>query len=292
MLESFFHINSAKTASRLSSQQELISLVDSGGEVANVYYEPDEFRPTRPKNVVKERTFRNVNFSNTAFIGVEFRKCVFEDCLFLSCEFDRCEFHHCKFTCCNLHKVRFVSTYVDPQIFVGIFNPVKHANIGVHVFQQLRSNALSTHQPDFFQTADWQFRVWLRYEWLSKWHRGDCKFSEMAWPVARNWLYEFLLGYGHSLKRFSFWSALLFVGLVAFNTWFWPNLVMKVPPEIANVNGNVKAVYFTLITLTTLGYGDITPTTAVGMMVAGTEALLGLVWFGMLTSIIVKKVFR
>lgn len=96
MLESFFHINSAKTASRLSSQQELISLVDSGGEVANVYYEPDEFRPTRPKNVVKERTFRNVNFSNTAFIGVEFRKCVFEDCLFLSCEFDRCEFHHCK----------------------------------------------------------------------------------------------------------------------------------------------------------------------------------------------------
>ncbi len=82
------------------------------------------------------------------------------------------------------------------------------------------------------------------------------------------------------------------MGLVAFNSWFWPNLVMKVTPEIANVNGNVKAVYFTLITLTTLGYGDITPTTAVGMMVAGTEALLGLVWFGMLTSIIVKKVFR
>jgi hypothetical protein len=291
MLENFFQINSAKTATRLSSPQELITLVD-GGEVSNAYYEPPEFRPLRPKNVIKKKTFRNVNFSNTVFIGIEFRKCVFEDCLFLSSEFDRCEFHHCKFTCCNLQKVRFVSTYVDPFVFIGVFNPQKHANIGVHVFQQLRSNALNTHQPDFFQTADWQFRVWSRHEWISSWRRGDCKFREMAGPVFRNWIYGFFLGYGHSLRRFAFWSAFLFVVLVSFNSWFWPQLDMDTPDKIDSVNGNVKAIYFTLVTLTTLGYGDITPTTAIGMLVAGSEALLGLVWFGMLTSIIVKKVFR
>ena len=58
------------------------------------------------------------------------------------------------------------------------------------------------------------------------------------------------------------------------------------------VNGTARIVYYTLVTLTTLGYGDITPTTGGGMIVAGLEALLGLLWFGMLTSIIVKKVFR
>jgi voltage-gated potassium channel len=67
---------------------------------------------------------------------------------------------------------------------------------------------------------------------------------------------------------------------------------LRVPKEIESVDGTARAVYYTLVTLTTLGYGDITPATQGGMIAAGVEALLGLVWFGMLTSIIVKKVFR
>lgn len=131
--------------------------------IDNIIYVPEEFGAPQIYKI-EDRQFTNVSFSKTLLIGIEFRNCTFEDCLFQSTEFERCEFHECVFTCCNFNKSKFADTYIDPKVITGIFDPRDHANIGVHVFQQLRSNALNTHQPELFQAADWQFRRWKRHE--------------------------------------------------------------------------------------------------------------------------------
>jgi voltage-gated potassium channel len=82
--------------------------------------------------------------------------------------------------------------------------------------------------------------------------------------------------------------------MLVFNCWFWKtgSSGLHIDKNLDTVQGVFRTIYYTVITVTTVGYGDITPVTAGGLMVASVEALLGLVWFGMLTSIIVKKVFR
>jgi hypothetical protein len=291
MLENFFKLNAADSAERIDTQEEFLEKITQSKEITNVIFLPHELRPPRPKNVVKDKILRNISFRSTRFYDVEFRNCAFEDCLFVGSEFERCEIHSCTFKGCNFHKVRLLDTYVNPRVFIGLFDPVKHANIGVHVFQQLRANALNTHQPVFFETADWHFRRWLRYEMIDKHRRDKEPLARTSWRVFRNWAYEVFLGYGHSLQRFVGWSLAAFVVIVSFNCW-WFRSGMHVPNDLETIDGTARTIYYTLVTLTTLGYGDITPATQGGMIVAGLEALLGLIWFGMLTSIIVKKVFR
>lgn len=162
------------------------------------------------------------------------------------------------------------------------------------MFQQLRSNALNTHQPEFFQIADWEFRRWLRFELLSEVTRGIKSPLDVWWPVFKNWTYDFFMGYGHSLTRFALTSVALFVGILELNCWFWGggDSELAMTEKVMAVDGIARLLYYTVVTLTTLGYGDVTPVTAGGMILAATEALLGLIWFGMFTSIIVKKVFR
>lgn len=292
MLQDFFKLNAAESVANINTQDEFLDLVRANKRIENAIFFAQELRPSRPQNSIRNKAFCNVSFKSTRFYDVEFRYCEFEDCLFVGSQFDRCELHHCSFKGCNFHKVRFVETYVDPRVFIGLFDPARHANIGVHVFQQLRSNALNTHQPEFFETADWEFRRWLRYELIDKVRRKEAQITESWWPITRNWIYEFFMGYGHSLRRFGVTSLVLFGGILSFNCWFWQRAEMNMTQKVQAVDGLSKAIYYTVVTLTTLGYGDITPTTAKGMFVAGIEALLGLVWFGMLTSIIVKKVFR
>ncbi|MEA3189395.1 MAG: hypothetical protein QOD99_3225 [Chthoniobacter sp.] len=294
MLQNFFQLNEVEAASDIASEEDLLTLLQNHDRIENAIYRADTFQPRRPRNVIRNRTFNNVSFRSTLFRDVEFRDCTFEDCLFVGSEFNRCEIHRSIFRGCNLHKARLVDTYIDPALLIGVFDPTRHANIGVWVFQQLRSNSLNTHQPYFFQIADWEFRRWLRFELLSEVARGARRRHEVFGAVVHNWAYEFFMGYGHSLTRFGFTSLALFVGVLEFNCWFWEtgvsDLVMN--EKVAAADPVSRTIYYSVVTLTTLGYGDVTPASSGGMLVAAGEALLGLIWLGTLTSVIVKKLFR
>ena len=47
----------------------------------------------------------------------------------------------------------------------------------------------------------------------------------------------------------------------------------------------MQGIYFSLITSTTVGYGDITPKTGIGQCVSVFLALLGTIFFGLLVSV-------
>ena len=57
-----------------------------------------------------------------------------------------------------------------------------------------------------------------------------------------------------------------------------------VPPGMGNAAGSSTAIYFSFVTLTTLGYGDITPVTAAARTAAVLEALTGQVYLVVLVA--------
>ena len=78
------------------------------------------------------------------------------------------------------------------------------------------------------------------------------------------------------------WAALLAIGWALV---FWPHLAggfLLAPGLSSSAQGGfVDALYLSLVTLTTLGYGDITPTSVWLKMLVPLEALVG---FGLLTA--------
>jgi hypothetical protein len=290
MLQSFFKLNGTGHA-EITSAEDLLHLITDRRAVEHAKYIPDVLELRRPLNVIKNIAFRNVSFKDTRLIGLEFHACTFDDCLFLGTVFELCEFHDTSFTGCNPYKTRFVNTYIDPLVFRNLLNSSKHANIGVYLFQQLRANALNTHQPEFASDADFLFEVWRRHELRYKWRRKRVSLVPFVCEFCKSLLYEWTIGFGHSFTRFAICSLILFTAIVILNHSFWVNFDVTGAVDKRN-HPTIASAYYTAITLTTVGYGDITPKTVLGMMLASCEAILGFLWFALLASMFVKKVSR
>ena len=62
------------------------------------------------------------------------------------------------------------------------------------------------------------------------------------------------------------------------------------PPQIAE--SWYTPYYYSIVTYTTLGFGDVTPITTTGQMVVTAEVILGYLTLGLLVSILANKVAR
>ncbi|MDF2700196.1 MAG: hypothetical protein K0Q49_1752 [Haloplasmataceae bacterium] len=87
-------------------------------------------------------------------------------------------------------------------------------------------------------------------------------------------------GFGEKPLRIIF-NALLIILLFSL-IYFFTNMV--------NIKGNfINSIYFSVITFTTLGYGDITPQTSLGQIFVSIEALLGAFTIGFVIAAYTKK---
>lgn len=90
-----------------------------------------------------------------------------------------------------------------------------------------------------------------------------------------------------------YWSSytVLACWAIAFNA-FMAYKIKSLPPEsFEGINGDFgSAFYYSIVTFTTLGYGDIHPCPGVGMFYAGTIAVVGYVVLGVLIYLIARKV--
>jgi hypothetical protein len=287
-LLNFFKLNEPFT--EMVSQEALVEHFRISNDLRNVLYRPDVFAPRDPYRL-NDKVLENVSFSKTKLANLVFRDCVFRDCLFIGTEFFNCEFHDCSFERCNPHKATFESCYIDPARFARLLDPRTQANIGVHLFNQLEQNARDREQHEFVATASFLYRKWRRhYSWF-RYEQGHVR----AWRFWPKWLldktYDLVAGYGWRAGRFLGWSAVLFLIVATVNLILWDRLGMSFASPKAGPPW-LTAWYFTIVTFTTLGYGDITPTSQLGMVAASTEALLGLLWLSTLASVVFRRIFR
>jgi voltage-gated potassium channel Kch len=108
-------------------------------------------------------------------------------------------------------------------------------------------------------------------------------FKNKIWHV-----FHFLTS-GYGLKLYRVLLTLLFVVL----TFSVINFIFR---ENFFANGDIctffDSVYFTFVTLTTLGYGDIAPTTQLGRFVIIIQTVIGISVISLFLSSITSKVVR
>ena len=121
------------------------------------------------------------------------------------------------------------------------------------------------------------------------------------------WIWNHSSNYGESPLRFIGWIAaivLIFalINLPIISTWldWWPSITFEKYPFhrwgdgiIDGVLYNiVTALYFSAVTFATLGFGDITPVNILGKICAIAEVLLGYLMFGVLITLVARKMTR
>ena len=96
-----------------------------------------------------------------------------------------------------------------------------------------------------------------------------------------------IIDYGRSLTR---------VAAVAFGLATLYGVIYRVFPQILDYQGSANSwftpYYFSLVTYTTLGFGDIRPATLAGELIVGSEVLLGYTTLGLLLSVLAQNIAR
>ncbi len=118
-------------------------------------------------------------------------------------------------------------------------------------------------------------------DWYLKRYKEDHRIKHFLWQL--------LADCGRSMKRWFFWSMLLAFGFAYKYFLLGPNAF--------KIYGNLKfsfetMLYYSVVTFTTLGFGDITPQTVNATRWVMAEVFLGYIMFGGLISILAVKLAR
>jgi len=98
------------------------------------------------------------------------------------------------------------------------------------------------------------------------------------------WFWSVSSDCGRSVLRWALWTALFAVGFAG----LYANMDIRWGDDPTGI----APLYFSVVTLTSLGYGDITPATAVGQATVMVEVVVGYVLLGGLISILSTKMAR
>lgn len=243
---------------------------------------------------IKNKVFERVSFAKTDIIGIIFRDCKFKDCLFMGTNFLNCEFHKCKFIRSNMHKCSFRDTYISPSSFKKALNKKKHQNIGVHLYQALMNNFKDSDQPDLEAEARFLFLRWKRYQRIYEarvlWSKSKIESIKEITVAFFSFLWEKLFGSGIKMRYFVL-TFVTFVSLVTCGNYLFRDCLGIRNGEVP-VTTFTDSFYFSIVTLTTLGFGDITPTKDLGKIIVALEGMSGFILFAILASMLFRRIAR
>lgn len=291
--DDFFRL--AEPYKELSSAEEFWEKVrgKEEGVVENLLYRPDVLESLEPpkKWMVRNKVFRNFSFAKTHISQLEFTDCQFENCLFIGSIFSDCRFNNCEFLDCNFYRSQIQNCYIDPRAFNRCLDHAKYANIGVGLYQELLHNSRQQAQPEFTRHAQFQFSRWKRYlgwDEIKSSKDGTIKKALKSLVLFQSWLFEKTTGSGVRLGNFAVTSAVVLAALTLINFSFRSSFGLMLGDQCVQTIG--EAFYFSTIVITSLGFGDITPTTDLGRVVVSLEALVGFLTFAMLVSMAFRRI--
>lgn len=252
---------------------------------------------------LKRRSLKNISFTNCVFRRETFSEltltnCTFDECSFIGCRFSDVEFHYSLIINSLFNKPRFEQTYLDPNHLKFNFSEWKKdaANINTTLFQRLESDLRDVHQEDFAERAHIQFRRYRRWQGIYRFKQNIPALNKIAiyWHFAVDFLYDLFLLYGYGLYRALLLTVLIFyLGTLGVDH-YWTELKLE-----SNVGGlkldganMLQKAYFLVVTATTLGYGDITPRSEIGMIFVIVLLAVSIIWTATITALIVKRLVK
>lgn len=286
-------------ANKIATQSDFFDHLKKSDHLKNALYEPNELTQTDPLRTerITGKIFESVSFSKTVIDSIIFRDCEFRDCQFIGATLRSCEFHGCRFVNTNTHKISIERTYIDPRSFGKCLDRNKHQNIGVHLYQVLLNNSRDEEQIEFERDAQFLFLRWKRYQDGYEFKRtlesrGGTNRYLRALPkgisALKRLLWEKLFGCGIRLRYFVVTVIVTIFLATCSNYAFSEAFGLNV--EGRPLNSWFEAFYFSTVSLTTLGYGDITPSTPLGQFVASIQSIVGFSLFALLASMLFRRV--
>lgn len=284
----FFRLSSPYE--EINDPSEMFEIMEGEQKViSGILYRPNDLSgdPSSHRRQIRGKEFINVSFTRTIIRHVDFYDCVFRRCLFVSSRIEGCEFHDCKFVDTNTHKIDFKGVYIDPAAFNDCLSPKNHQNIGAHLYQRLMNNSHDEHQPGFGRLAAFHFNRWMSYQlsyearkaWATSW--SNSVSFHLASVTRKIWG---LWGAGVRLRRF---LVCFLVVIAAFSAF---NFCLRVDMGLPRVENVLDAIYFTVITLTTIGYGDVTPTEPLGKAIMAVQGFVGFFLFALAASTMFRRI--
>ncbi|MYF52073.1 MAG: hypothetical protein F4220_18305 [Gammaproteobacteria bacterium] len=288
----------------ISNQAELFDVLEQGDSLKGLSFRRQALAGEEWQRIeIRDKQFVDCQFSQTRFVGITFRNCTFEGCLFIGSIFKACNFHRCNFKSTNTHKISIEKTYIDPLSFDACLDKNSHQNIGTHLFHELLKNSRDEGQPEFERDANFLYLRWKRYQdWyeigqkrkriVKKRTLDLCVLGEVTKASLSCWVrcfWEVSAGSGLRIGRFGLSATIAALVFSVINCVYRVELGLERDDE--PIAGYWEALYFTIISLTTLGYGDIAPTTTVGQLLASFQSIVGFILFAALASMLFRRFF-
>lgn len=254
----------------------------------NLHYYPEHFGPeSRIHHVFQGKTFSEISFKNSDLVKVKFVRCTFKRCLFLGARCDSCEFVDCKFIETNTSKCKFSSCLVDPKQFDGNFDLLDDTNIAIDLYHSLYKCSVEEHQPEYAVYSLYRMKEAEFKHLDSQFKRNTISKKEFYSKKTRSFLHREISGYGLRFGKIARFAIFVTVFFTLFNFFFEAHIFAD-----CKVNGIVDAFYFTVVTMTTLGFGEITPVTTFGKLLISLQAIAGFTVLSVALAGVANKAIR
>ncbi len=214
--------------------------------------------------------FSNARMSKCKFVGASLNRASFDDAVV----FHRTDFTVAKLNDAILDGARFLDVYLYDAKF-------ERASVVETTFDNVRFNKNTSFLYVDFQKAKWEHcRFFKRFiedqqyiQDVIKYFKGNKKMSFVLW------LWGVTSNYGQSIKRWALCSfSISFVfGLIFSSGYFL---------DIRDYETWLSPFYFSIVTFTTLGFGDVIPKNEIGQFLVILEVLVGYLMLGGLISIL------
>lgn len=244
------------------------------------------------------------------FEGANLRHTTFQDGKIMNCHFDDADLSHSNFknatiNTCSLQRTNLTGALlINMSVMSCNFSKAKlfDVNLGSMLVNQATifdKHLQEEHEKNYqiastvYKQLKDMYKNSSLHSIADKFHYREmvCKRRTLKWHNPMRWL-NFIFGdlsckYGTSISRITFWM-IMFIASFA-GCFYWLQNV-----RYYNNTYHLSwfdSLYFSLVTFTTVGYGDLH---AIGKfkMLAGLEALTGLVIISLFTVIIARKIIR
>ena len=261
---------------------------EENGRWSNILYYPESLESTvREPLIFRNSIFSEISFKDTDIRNVRFIRCRFETCLFIGASLTDCEFVNCTFKSTNTSKLKIANCLLSPDDFRANFDLKADTNIAIDLYHSVYKNALEQHQPTYAVESFYQMKKAEYHHLHSQYRRGVLKRRNYLINKAKYAVHDFISGYGLRYGKVARFAFLVLMGFTVLNYLFRRAIF-----EEGVADGFVDVLYFTCVTVTTLGYGDIVPITPVGRVLVIVQTITGFTVLSIVFVAVANKALR
>jgi Ion channel/Pentapeptide repeats (8 copies) len=211
----------------------------------------------------KSANLSGANLSEANLTGAVFVEASLNEANLTGAELDGAHFNGANFSGANVAKVRWNR------------HDMRGHYAGIRGIYSCCGNALfkrAAADQDFLDTLE------------DNWHDGWRRMLFMSWGI---------FDYGRNIWRVAFFDVVIVV-IYSILYGLFPGLLAYDSSNLAHDPSRTwfAPIYFSIVTFTTLGFGDIKPAEAIGQILTSTEVIVGYVTLGLLVAVLAEKLAR